>query len=61
MNLRPNTVERAYQLASSGACPTVADIKARLRREGYEDRDIFGPLLLADLRKLCAQARKKAS
>ncbi len=58
MDIRPTMVERAYQLASSGRYPTVAEIKARLRWEGYEDRNLVGPLLMASLRRLCAAARK---
>ena len=57
MNGRPTTIERAYQLASSGACPTVADIKIQLRKEGYSDNHLIGPVLLASLRRLCAAAR----
>ena len=56
--VRPTTLERAYQLASSGACPTVADIKVQLRREGFAENHIVGPVLVADLRRLCAEVRK---
>ncbi len=58
-DLRPTTLERAYQLAMSGDCPTVADIKVRLRKEGYEGNHLVGPTLLADLRRLCAEARRR--
>ena len=54
---RPTSLERAYHLARSGACPTVADIKLRLRAEGFDENQVFGPTLLADLRRLCAAAR----
>ncbi len=60
MDTRPTAMERAYELARSGACATVADIKAKLRAEGLAEDQIFGPRLLADLRGLCAAARESA-
>ncbi|MEG3083399.1 hypothetical protein U1707_07070 [Sphingomonas sp. PB2P12] len=30
------TVERAFELAKSGACASVNDLRQRLRREGYD-------------------------
>jgi hypothetical protein len=56
-SFRPTTIERAYELARSGACRTVGDIKTRLQAEGYEgvkDR-LYGASLTAALRKLCAE------
>jgi hypothetical protein len=55
MNSRPTTIERAYELARSGACRTVSEIKQRLTAEGYDRvRDsLYGQSLNADLRKLC--------
>jgi hypothetical protein len=35
-NFRPTTLERAYELARSGECRTVGDIKTRLQQEGHE-------------------------
>jgi hypothetical protein len=52
---RPTTLERAYELARSGECRTVGDIKARLQQEGHErvqDR-LYGGSLTSALRKLC--------
>ncbi|MBX9614393.1 MAG: hypothetical protein Q8S03_08175 [Brevundimonas sp.] len=54
-NFRPTTLERAYELARSGDCRTVSDIKARLQQEGHErvqDR-LYGGSLTSALRKLC--------
>src|SRR5665213_3438525 len=50
MDDRPTTIERAYQLAKSGECGGIADIKDRLRAEGYIDApvQIYGPTLTAD-------------
>lgn len=56
-NFRPTTLERAYELARSGQCRTVGDIKARLQQEGHErvqDR-LYGGSLTSALRKLCAE------
>ncbi len=58
MDVRPTTIERAYQLACAGMCSTVRDIKVQLRKEGYEDNHIIGRTLLIDLRRLCSQARR---
>jgi len=57
MDIRPTTIERAYQLAKSGECPTVDAIKLRLRAEGFAEKQLIGPVLLADLRRLCVAAR----
>lgn len=56
-NFRPTTLERAYELARSGQCRTVGDIKARLQSEGHErvqDR-LYGASLTSALRKLCVE------
>ena len=56
-SFRPTTLERAYDLARSGSCRTVGDIKSRLQAEGYEgvkDR-LYGASLTAALRRLCAE------
>lgn len=57
MTFRPTTIERAYELARSGACRTVGDIKAKLQAEGHErvqDR-LYGGSLTSALRKLCVE------
>ena len=45
-------LERAFELARSGRCATVADIKRKLREEGYQDDQIEGPSLFAQLNSL---------
>ena len=55
MTFRLTTIERAYELAKSGSCRTVGDIKAKLQSEGHErvqDR-LYGGSLTSALRKLC--------
>ncbi len=36
MSEQISTVERAFELARSGACTSVNDLRQRLRREGYD-------------------------
>lgn len=57
MQHRPTTLERAYELARSGRCRTVGDIKQALSAEGYERiaDALYGPTLGAALRKLCQE------
>ena len=35
-------LERAFELANSGSCESVADIKKALKTEGYSDQQITG-------------------
>lgn len=58
MNRRFTTVERAYQLAGSGECANVGEVKDRLRQEGFTDiaGQLYGPTITAALRKLCTGA-----
>ena len=55
MTFRPTTLERAYQLAGSGACRTVSDVKQALQSEGYDriQDSLYGGTITAALRKLC--------
>lgn len=55
MTFRPTTLERAYQLAESGRCRTVSEIKQALQVEGYEriQDSLYGGTLTSALRKLC--------
>lgn len=50
-------LERAFDLANSGACDSIDDIRRSLRREGYGDAQIIGTTLRRQLRVLMAQAR----
>ena len=60
MNDRPTTLERAYELASSGECRGLGEIRERLKREGYRDvqGQLYGPTLAKALNRLCAEARQ---
>lgn len=62
MNHRPTTLERAYQLAASGECDGVSDIKRQLNAEGYPDvqGQLYGASVTSALRKLAEKARAEA-
>jgi hypothetical protein len=56
-----SVIERAYELAVSGACPGVQDVRAALRAEGYGtevDRHFASPTLKSALRKVCTAASR---
>lgn len=57
MNHRPTTIERAYQLARSGECRTISDIKQRLSADGHEriQEHLYGSTVSSALRKLCQE------
>ncbi len=50
---RPLLIERAFELARSGSCRSVAEVAARLKRENYEavDAHLAGPSLRRDLKR----------
>lgn len=55
MNHRPTTIERAYELARSGECRTLSDVKQRLSADGHDriQEHLYGSTVSAALRKLC--------
>ncbi len=57
MEHRQNALERAFDLARSGSCTGVNDIRQRLRQEGYSIVALEGPSLLRQLRELCTAAK----
>lgn len=62
MTFRPTTLERAYQLAESGECRTVSDVKRRLSEEGFERvaDQLYGMSITSALRDRCARSFKPA-
>jgi hypothetical protein len=58
----PSALERAYQLARSGNCRGLSDIRAALKSEGYVRYDslLDGLGLRRQLKQLCASARTQA-
>jgi hypothetical protein len=57
MDRRPSDLERAFQLAKSGGCASIEDIKRQLSWEGYRATQIDGPVLLKQLRQLIRTAQ----
>lgn len=59
----PGIVERAFELARSGAYLTVSDIAQHLKQERHAsvDAHLAGPSIRRDLRRLCIEARKNAA
>ena len=55
----PTTLERAFDLARSGECATVNDIRMRLKAERFDqvDAHLAGPAIARQLRSLCEKAR----
>jgi hypothetical protein len=52
-------LERAFELARSGNCTTVEQVRRSLVRERFEDVDqhLYGPLIRNQLRKALLEAR----
>ena len=55
----PTTLERAFDLARSGECASVNDIRMRLKAERFDqvDAHLAGPAIARQLRLLCEKAR----
>ena len=53
------TLERAFDLARSGACANIDDIRTALKRERYDNIDahLAGHSIKKQLRALCDAAR----
>lgn len=55
----PSTIERAYELARSGECRSIDEIKQRLNAERHDqvEAHLAGQSIRRDLRKLCGAQR----
>ncbi len=61
MSTRPSVIERAFQLAKSGRCASVADIRAQLVTEHYESAGaVRGTTLVSRLDGMIKTARTSA-
>ena len=60
MDHRVTALERAFQVAKSGKCSSVADLKKQLRAEGYSIAQITGRTLVKQLEVLIKMARRHA-
>lgn len=52
-------LERAFDLAKSGQCATIDQIRQKLKTESYDQDVVQGPSLLAQLRAIMAATRIK--
>ena len=54
------TLERAFELARSGSCASVNDIRQKLKAERFDqvDAHLAGPAISRQLRALCLEARE---
>ncbi len=57
MQVNTTALERAFELARSGACISIIEIKQRLKAEGYSDNVIMGRQLLAQLKAVIEETR----
>jgi hypothetical protein len=60
--LRPTTIERAFQVARTGAVATLQEISFHLHREGYLDvnHQLNGPLIRKQLRAILRSSQSNA-
>lgn len=56
MNDRPTPLERAFELAASGTYRSVDEIRAHLKREGFDVAQLTGRTLANQLRHQIKQA-----
>ena len=56
---RPTILERAFQLARSGTCGYIHDIRRQLASEGYlhVNTQLYGRSLAVQLRKICMETQ----
>ena len=60
MSNRPTTVERAFELARSGACRNLEEIISRLKAEGLDSVEghVAGASIRSELRQVCHDHRR---
>jgi hypothetical protein len=59
MDAKPTALERAFQLAKSGICASIPDLRRRLKAEGYSANQVTGPTLNKQLVALIQSARQQ--
>ena len=52
MDKNRTTLERAFEIASSGKCNDLAALRKHLKSEGYDPDQVAGPSLQKQLRSL---------
>jgi hypothetical protein len=61
MDRKRTALERAFDLAKSGACSSIDDLRHCLKLEGYSLTHIVGPSLYRQLRALIHESRAQES
>jgi hypothetical protein len=61
MDTHLTTLERAFQLAKSGGCKTIEELKRALRTEGHSTTHIIGRSLTKQLRELMKRPPDKSA
>ena len=59
MNLNKSALERAFEMANTGECETVASVINHLNKEGYNGNQVTGRALVKHLSTLIAEAKQK--
>ncbi|MDE0877878.1 MAG: hypothetical protein OSB00_04310 [Sphingomonas bacterium] len=56
---RRSTVERAFELARSGSCPGISDVRRALKEERFDriDEHFSGPTFRKEIVALCRASR----
>ena len=57
MDTRKNTLERAFDMARTGRHARLSDLIDCLNREGYDGRQVSGPVLRKQLSNLIKEAK----
>ena len=57
MGFRPTAIERAFQIAQSGTAGSVADIRKKLKDEGYDPHAFQGKTVSAQLSAIIKKVR----
>ncbi len=60
MDISTTSLERAFQIAESGSCNSVDEIKKQLAREGFSLNQITGKSLMKQLRDLIKTAKARS-
>ena len=61
MDNKRTELERAFDLAKSGACASIDDLRRCLKLEGYSLHQVTGPSLNKQLRALILEAQRPAT
>lgn len=54
------TLERAFELARTGKCRTVTEVRLKLRSEGFDVDQITGPQLLKQINRILGASQPDA-